>query len=140
MQEVRSAGNDSKGLAAWIQRQLPRSAVGSLLTAAARHQPSTLWPRRPACSARRSATTALRSGIMSGVGNAEEGWDRGTGGCPMSTYLLPALRPPRAAWNKGRIIGQKRPLQPKHVWSIRVRLEMADNRRDLALFNLAVDS
>lgn len=58
----------------------------------------------------------------------------------MSTYLLPALRPPRAAWNKGRIIGQKRPLQPKHVWSIRVRLEMADNRRDLALFNLAVDS
>jgi site-specific recombinase XerC len=77
---------------------------------------------------------------MSGVGNAEEGWARGTGGFPMSTDLLPALRPPRAAWNKGRIIGQKRPLQPKHVWSIRVRLEMADNRRDLALFNLAVDS
>lgn len=58
----------------------------------------------------------------------------------MSTDLLPALRPHRVAWNKGRIIGQKRPLQPKHVWSIRVRLEIADNKRDLALFNMAVDS
>lgn len=58
----------------------------------------------------------------------------------MSTDLLPAVRSPRTAWNKGRIFGQKRPLQPKHVWSIRVRLEMADNRRDLALFNMAVDS
>ena len=44
------------------------------------------------------------------------------------------------AWNKGRIVGQKRPLQPKHVWSIRVRLEMAGDTRDLALFNMAVDS
>ncbi len=58
----------------------------------------------------------------------------------MSTNLLPAPRPPRTAWNKGRIVGQKRPLQPKHVWSIRVRLELADNRRDLALLNMAVDS
>lgn len=58
----------------------------------------------------------------------------------MSIDLLPVLRPERPAWNKGRIIGQKRPLLPKHVWSIRVRLEMADNRRDLALFNMAVDS
>lgn len=58
----------------------------------------------------------------------------------MSIDLLPALRPERPAWNKGRIVGQKRPLLPKHVWSIRVRLEMADNRRDLALFNMAVDS
>ncbi len=46
----------------------------------------------------------------------------------------------RSAWNKGRIVGQKRPLAPKHVWSIRVRLEMADNKRDLALFNTAIDS
>ncbi len=55
----------------------------------------------------------------------------------------PARRPEaqaRAPWNKGRIVGQKLPLQPKHVWSIRVRLEMADNRRDLALFNRTVDS
>jgi site-specific recombinase XerC len=58
----------------------------------------------------------------------------------MSTELLPAVCPPRTAWNKGRIIGQKRALQPKHVWSIRVRLEMADKKRDLALFNTTVDS
>ena len=58
----------------------------------------------------------------------------------MSIETLPALRLTRTPWNKGRIIGQKRPLLPKHVWSIRVRLEMADNKRDLALFNLAVDS
>jgi site-specific recombinase XerC len=51
----------------------------------------------------------------------------------------PALRPTRAPWKKGRIAGQKRPLLPKHVWSIRVRLEMADNKRDLALFNMAID-
>jgi hypothetical protein len=43
----------------------------------------------------------------------------------MSIDLLPALRPDRVAWNKGRIIGQKRPLLPRHVWSIRVRLEKA---------------
>ncbi|MCC5612768.1 hypothetical protein LC612_40290, partial [Nostoc sp. CHAB 5834] len=56
----------------------------------------------------------------------------------MSTGTLPALRPVRPPWNKGRIIGQKRPLLPKHVWSIRVRLEMADNKRDLALFKTAI--
>lgn len=53
----------------------------------------------------------------------------------------PALRPPRTAWNKGgHLVGQKRPLLPKHVRYIRVRLEMAGNKRDLALFNMAVDS
>jgi hypothetical protein len=46
----------------------------------------------------------------------------------------------RPAWNKGRIVGQKRPLKPKHVWAIRVRLELAERHRDLALFNLAIDS
>lgn len=58
----------------------------------------------------------------------------------MSVDLLPVLRPVRVPWNKGRIVGQKRPLMPRHVWSIRVRLEMADNARDLALFNMTVDS
>lgn len=57
----------------------------------------------------------------------------------MSSETLPALHRTRAPWNKGRIVGQKRPLLPKHVWSIRVRLEMADNKRDLALFNMAID-
>ena len=46
----------------------------------------------------------------------------------------------RRPWNKGLLIGQKKPLEPKHVWSIRVRLEIAGSRRDLAIFNLAIDS
>jgi site-specific recombinase XerD len=49
----------------------------------------------------------------------------------MSIDLLPAVRPARVSWNKGRIVGQKRPLLPRHVWSIRVRLEVAGNARDL---------
>jgi hypothetical protein len=43
-------------------------------------------------------------------------------------------------WNKGKLIGQKPPLQPKHVWGIRTRLQLACRIRDLALFNLAIDS
>lgn len=43
-------------------------------------------------------------------------------------------------WNKGKLIGQKPPLQPKHVWAIRTRLQLARRTRDLALFNLAIDS
>ena len=43
-------------------------------------------------------------------------------------------------WNKGKLIGQKPPLQPKHVWAIRTRLQLAGKLRDLALFNLAIDS
>ncbi len=58
----------------------------------------------------------------------------------MQTPNLPAVRSRRPAWNKGRLVGQKRPLLPKHVWAIRVRLEIANNYRDLALFNLAIDS
>ena len=58
----------------------------------------------------------------------------------MRTPNLPAVRPQRPAWNKGRLVGQKRPLLPKHVWAIRVRLEIAEHHRDLALFNTAIDS
>jgi len=43
-------------------------------------------------------------------------------------------------WNKGKITGQKPPLRPKHVWAIRTRLQLAKRTRDLALFNLAIDS
>jgi len=58
----------------------------------------------------------------------------------MSRILLPANRPSRPPWNKGRLIGQKRPLLPRQVWAIRARLELTDNLRDLALFNVASDS
>jgi integrase len=46
----------------------------------------------------------------------------------------------RDPWNKGRLIGQKRPLKPKDVWSIRVRLQLEEHKRDLVMFNLAIDS
>ncbi|MFY0662586.1 MAG: tyrosine-type recombinase/integrase [Shimia sp.] len=58
----------------------------------------------------------------------------------MQTPNLPAIRASRPAWNKSRIVGKKRPLLPKHVWAIRVRLEIAESDRDLALFNLSIDS
>lgn len=45
-----------------------------------------------------------------------------------------------SAWNTGRLIGQKPPLRPKEIWSIRIRLQLANRTRDLALFNLALDS
>lgn len=44
------------------------------------------------------------------------------------------------SWNKGKVVGQKPPLRPKHVWAIRTRLQMAGRARDLAMFNLAIDS
>lgn len=46
----------------------------------------------------------------------------------------------RVSWNKGKIVGQKLPLKLKEVWAIRVRLELSNKIRDLALFNLALDS
>jgi hypothetical protein len=50
------------------------------------------------------------------------------------------MRNQRTAWNKGRLLGQKPPLKPKEIWSLRIRLQLADKARDLALFNLAIDS
>jgi integrase len=46
----------------------------------------------------------------------------------------------RAPWNKGKLMGQKSPLKLKEIWAIRIRLQMAKNTRELALFNLAIDS
>ncbi|MBB4382991.1 hypothetical protein [Bradyrhizobium sp. SBR1B] len=45
-----------------------------------------------------------------------------------------------APWNKGKIIGAKPPLRPKHVWSIRTKLQVEGRTRDLAMFNVAIDS
>ena len=42
--------------------------------------------------------------------------------------------------NKGKIVGAKPPLRPKHVWSIRTKLQVEGRTRDLALFNVAIDS
>ena len=44
------------------------------------------------------------------------------------------MRTHRDAWNKGRLPGQKPPLKPKEIWSIRIRLQLANRARDLALY------
>jgi integrase len=46
----------------------------------------------------------------------------------------------RPAWNKGKLTGPKPPLRPGHVWCIRAKLQLERRTRDLALFNLAIDS
>ena len=48
--------------------------------------------------------------------------------------------PRRIPWNKGKLTGAKPPLRQKHVWAIRTKLQTAQRTRDLALFNLAIDS
>ena len=46
----------------------------------------------------------------------------------------------RAPWNKGKLLGSKPPLRPRHVWAIRTKLQLENWPRDHALFNLAIDS
>ena len=46
----------------------------------------------------------------------------------------------REPWNKGKIVGQKAPFKLKDIWALRVRLQMQDRVRELALFNLGIDS
>jgi len=46
----------------------------------------------------------------------------------------------REAWNKGKLVGQKPPLKPKEIWAIRIHLQNKHAVRDLAMFNLAIDS
>ena len=43
-------------------------------------------------------------------------------------------------WNKGKLIGQKPPLKLREIWAIRTRLQITSNVRELAMFNLAIDS
>ena len=46
----------------------------------------------------------------------------------------------REPWNKGKIVGQKAPFKLKDIWALRVRLQMENRVRELALFNLGIDS
>ena len=46
----------------------------------------------------------------------------------------------RQSWNKGKLVGQNTPLRLRDIWAIRVRLQIAETTRDLALFYLAIDS
>jgi integrase len=56
-----------------------------------------------------------------------------------NSNATPAVRG-HVPWNKGKMVGAKPPLRPKHVWAIRTRLQVEERFRDLALFNLAIDS
>ncbi len=58
----------------------------------------------------------------------------------MNSQALTVTNVSLIPWNKGRLIGQKRPFQLHEVWAIRIRLQLAQKIRDLALFNLAIDS
>jgi hypothetical protein len=64
--------------------------------------------------------------------------------CPL--WVKADIHPPSAdplghlPWNKGKLTGAKPPLRPKHVWSIRSKLQLEGRARDLAMFNLAIDS
>ena len=55
----------------------------------------------------------------------------------MDTNIAVTARQP---WNKGKLVGQKAPFKLKEIWAIRIRLQIAKRCRELALFNLAVDS
>jgi hypothetical protein len=46
----------------------------------------------------------------------------------------------RVPWNKGKLTGQKPLLKLREIWAIRIRLQLAGSTRDLAMFNLAIDS
>ncbi len=56
----------------------------------------------------------------------------------MSTQPLPEGG--HTPWNKGKLVGQKAPLRLNEIWAIRVRLQMGHRARELALFNLGIDS
>ncbi len=55
-------------------------------------------------------------------------------------YYLPNQPLPKQPWNKGKLIGQKPPLKLNEIWGIRIRFQLARKYRELALFNLAIDS
>jgi integrase len=58
----------------------------------------------------------------------------------MQDQVNATTAPKRVPWNKGKLTGAKPPLRPKHVWSIRTKLQIEGRARDLAMFNLAIDS
>jgi integrase len=55
-------------------------------------------------------------------------------------YQLTKHQPDQGPWNKGKLVGQKLPLKLQEIWAIRIHLEIRGQHRNLALFNLAIDS
>jgi len=108
------------------------------MTAKGQDQRDTIWePRWRLCLNRAAIANHGAAGSM------DAGAAAGTVGIKEAV-----MHPPiptlvgftRSPWNKGQLIGQKRPLKPKEVRATRVRLQLERRWRDLALFNLAIDS
>lgn len=55
-------------------------------------------------------------------------------------YQIINFKQTQAPWNCGKLVGQKLPLKLQEIWAIRIRLQISNRHRDLALFNLAIDS
>jgi hypothetical protein len=55
-------------------------------------------------------------------------------------YQLTKHQPHHVPWNKGKLVGQKLPLKLQEIWAVRIHLEIRGQHRNLALFNLAIDS
>ena len=55
-------------------------------------------------------------------------------------YSLLKTNSKKVPWNEGKLSGQKLPLKLPEIWAIRIHLQIAKRHRDLALFNLAIDS
>src|SRR5215813_592199 len=77
------------------------------------------------------------SRINEGPALRRRGWSRRRRSCSPATNRNLVWRVSHGT--KAVLIGQKRPLKPKDVWAIRVRLQLEQRKRDLALFNLAID-
>jgi hypothetical protein len=74
-------------------------------------------------------------------------WRRGGGAAPPNQwrFIMEASQTTgqtrtRVPWNKGKLVGQKAPLKPKDVWAIPTLMQRAHRTRELALFNLGIDS
>ncbi len=72
--------------------------------------------------------------------NIPDGSANHTGRSVIEQSVITANRGVRDPWNKGKLVGQKTPLRLKEIWAIRIRLQLAERTRELALFNLALDS
>jgi len=95
-------------------------------------------PQRAACNfmAYASAQAACPGPGAAGAGSSAFGFLEKRR-CDMETQSSPQRREP---WNKGKLVGQKAPFKPKKIWAIRVRLQMEERTRELALLNLGIHS
>jgi hypothetical protein len=97
------------------------------------------WPNRTSPSGHCYRAARLRSSVTT---FCQLAWSPSLTEEHITPETLDAVTnpPKRVPWNKGKLTGAKPPLRPKHVWTIRTKLQVAGRIRDLAIFNLAIDS